>query len=167
MTSPQAVVLALVERGLTVACAESLTGGLVCAALTSEPGSSRAVRGGVVGYATDVKASVLGVDARRLADVGPVDALVAEQMAVGAARLLGADVGLSTTGVAGPGPSGGMPAGTVYVAASGPWPGGVTSRRLALEGDRTEVREGSVTAVLGLLDELLRGGATSADAKAE
>lgn len=146
---------ALVGRGLTVATAESLTGGLVCAALTSVAGSSETVRGGVVTYASDVKADLLGVDPRRLADVGAVDAVVAEQMALGVCRLLGADVGLSTTGVAGPGPSEGMPAGTVFVAASGPWPSGVTSRALHLEGSRDEVRRASVDAVLTLLGELL------------
>ncbi|WP_404381937.1 CinA family protein [Knoellia locipacati] len=157
MSSPDAVVGALVARGLTVATAESLTGGLVCAALTSVAGSSRTVRGGVVSYATDVKADLLGVDVERLRQVGPVDAVVAEQMATGAARLLGADVGLSTTGVAGPGPAEGMPAGTVFVAAHGPWPSGVQSRRLHLGGDREAVRAATVDAVLELVAELLRG----------
>ncbi|MDT0215548.1 nicotinamide-nucleotide amidohydrolase family protein [Rothia sp. ARF10] len=155
MTSPESVVAGLVGRGLTVACAESLTGGLVCAALTSVAGSSATVRGGVVSYATDVKADVLGVDAERLRQTGPVDALVAEQMALGVARLLDADVGLATTGVAGPGPADGMPAGTVFLAACGPWPGVVTSRRLALTGDRAQVRAATVDAVLDLLDEQL------------
>lgn len=155
MSTPEALVADLVGRGLTVACAESLTGGLVCAALTSVAGSSATVRGGVVSYATDVKAGVLGVDAERLREVGPVDAVVAEQMALGVARLLATDVGLATTGVAGPGPADGMPAGTVFVAASGPWPGGVTSRRLALAGDRAQVRAATVDAVLSLLDERL------------
>ncbi|CAN7392214.1 CinA family protein [Knoellia sp. LjRoot47] len=155
MSTADRLVAALVERGLTVATAESLTGGLVCAALTSVAGSSRTVRGGVVTYATDLKADLLGVDPERLAAVGPVDAEVALQMARGAARLLGADVGLSTTGVAGPGPADGMPAGTVFVAAHGPWPGGIQSRRLDLPGDRADVREASVAAVLDLLEELL------------
>ena len=104
MSAAESLVGTLVERGLTVATAESLTGGLVCAALTSVAGSSRTVRGGVVSYATDLKADLLGVDPDRLHEVGPVDARVAEEMALGAARLLGADIGLSTTGVAGPGP---------------------------------------------------------------
>lgn len=155
MTSPEEVVATLVERRLTVATAESLTGGLVCAALTSVAGSSETVRGGVVSYATDLKADVLGVDPRRLAEVGAVDERVAEQMAVGVRRLLGADVGLSTTGVAGPGPSEGVPAGTVFVAVAGLGAGGVTARALHLRGGRTEVRRASVDAVLRLLDELL------------
>lgn len=157
MSSPEVVVSGLVERGLTVATAESLTGGLVCAALTSVAGSSRTVRGGVVSYATDLKAALLDVDPERLRQVGPVDATVAEQMAVGVARRLGADVGLSTTGVAGPGPADGMPAGTVFVAAHGPWAGGVQSRRLHLGGDRSAVRAATVDAVLELLEELLLG----------
>ena len=157
MTSPDDLVATLVGRGLTVATAESLTGGLVCAALTSVAGSSATVRGGVVTYATDLKADLLGVDPERLRQVGPVDARVAEQMAVGAARLLGADVGLATTGVAGPGPADGMPAGTVFVAAHGPWAARATSRQLRLEGDRAAVRAATVEAVLLLLAELLPG----------
>jgi len=155
-SSPADVVASLVERGLTVATAESLTGGLVCAALTSVAGSSAAVRGGVVSYAIDVKADLLGVDADRLAEAGAVDAGVAAQMAAGVRRLLGADVGLATTGVAGPGPSDGMPAGTVFVAACGPWRSGPQTRALALEGGRDEVRSATVDAVLDLLGELLR-----------
>lgn len=154
-TSPEQVVHRLVERGLTVATAESLTGGLVSAALTSVPGSSSTVRGGVVSYATDVKASVLGVSAARLAAVGPVDAEVAGEMASGVATLVGADVGIATTGVAGPGPADGMPAGTVFVAVTGPWSETATVRRLALGGDRDAVRAGTVAAVLDLLAELL------------
>ncbi|MFC7488103.1 CinA family protein [Knoellia sp. CPCC 206453] len=149
------VVAALIERGWTVATAESLTGGLVCAALTSVPGSSDTVRGGVVSYASDVKADLLGVDPRRLAEVGAVDATVAAEMAEGVCRLVGADVGLATTGVAGPGPSEGMPAGTVFIAAAGPWPSSPTTRALALDGTRDEVRAASVAAVLALLLELL------------
>lgn len=152
---PVVVVTMLLERGWTVGTAESLTGGLVCAALTSVPGSSDTVRGGVVSYATDVKADLLGVDRDRLAEVGAVDALVAAQMASGVRRLLGTDVGLATTGVAGPGPADGIPAGTVHVAVSGPWSAEPTTRALALAGDREDVRAGAVAAVLDLVVELL------------
>lgn len=161
MIQPEAIVTALLERGLTVATAESLTGGLVCAALTSVPGSSDTVRGGVVSYASDLKADLLGVDPDRLAQVGAVDATVAAQMAEGVCRLVGADVGLATTGVAGPGPSDGMPAGTVFVAAFGPWPSGPQTRALALEGDRDQVRAATVDEVLRLLGELLGGDTPS------
>ena len=152
-----AVVSLLLQRGLTVGTAESLTGGLVCAALTSLPGASDTGRGAVVTYATDLKAGLLGVDRDRLAEVGAVDALVASQMALGARRLLGTDVGLATTGVAGPGPAGGVPAGTVHVAVSGPWAARPTTRALTLEGDREAVRSGTVAAVLDLLLAELSG----------
>ena len=90
------------SRGLTVAVAESLTGGDVVSALVSVPGASTVVVGGVVAYATRIKAQVLGVDERRLERTGPVDGEVAEQMASGVAALMETDLGLATTGVAGP-----------------------------------------------------------------
>ncbi|SNC61438.1 nicotinamide-nucleotide amidase [Kytococcus aerolatus] len=153
--SPAArVVAVLTARGETVAVAESLTGGLVAASLTAVPGASVVVRGGVVAYATEVKASVLGVDPARLERTGPVDAEVAREMARGVARLLGADWGLATTGVAGPGPADGHPAGTVHVAVARRGRAGredrweLTDRVLRLDGDREAVREGTVTALL-------------------
>ena len=99
-----------------MATAESLTGGLVCAALTDVPGASAVVRGAVVAYATELKAQVLGVDPDLLATGGAVQAEVARQMATGVCRVLGADVGVATTGVAGPDPQDGHPVGTVFVA---------------------------------------------------
>lgn len=147
-----ALVAALAARGTTVACAESLTAGLVAARLADVPGVSAVLRGGVVAYATDAKASVLGVDADLLARRGPVDEDVALSMAAGAARLLGADVGVATTGVAGPGPCDGLAAGTVVVAVSGPvGSGGCLVRRLHLEGDRARVRTATVDEALTLL----------------
>ncbi|WP_394159981.1 CinA family protein [Galactobacter valiniphilus] len=101
--------------GLTVATAESLTAGLVAATIADVPGASAVLRGGVVSYAVEVKASVLGVDAAWLAEHGPVDPRVAEEMAIGAARVCDADLGVSTTGVAGPEPHGGREVGTVYL----------------------------------------------------
>lgn len=148
---------------LTVATAESLTGGLVCASLTSVPGASSVVRGGVVAYATQIKRDVLGVDADLLEHVGPVHPDVAAAMAVGAARLLGAGVGVATTGVAGPGPHDGHPAGTVFVSVAlpaddaGAAAGGTVVRGLALTGDRDEVRRAASAAAVGLLAELLAG----------
>ena len=144
-----AVVPVLADLGLTVGTAESLTGGLVAAALTSVPGASAVVRGGVVAYATEVKASVLGVDRDVLAAQGAVCAPVAEQLAQGVRSVLGCDVGLSTTGVAGPEASDGRAVGTVFVAAAGPW--GILVEEHALSGDRDQVRAASVDAVLGLL----------------
>ena len=117
----EALVTRLSDSGLTIAAAESLTGGLVCSALVDVPGASAVLRGSVTAYATELKAQVLGVDDARLASVGPVDAQVAQEMADGVAQLLGADVAVATTGVAGPGPADGHEAGTVYIAAIAPW----------------------------------------------
>jgi nicotinamide-nucleotide amidase len=147
----------LVDRltfsGQTVAVAESLTGGLVAAAFTDVPGASLVLRGGVVSYATDVKAQVLGVDEALLARAGSVDAEVAEQMASGARSLMEATYGLSTTGVAGPDPVDGKPVGLVYVAVVGPAASRV--KVLDLAGDRSAIRAQSVQAVLELLEEEL------------
>ena len=139
------------SRGLTVAVAESLTGGDVVSALVSVPGASTVVVGGVVAYATRIKAQVLGVDERRLERTGPVDGEVAEQMASGVAALMETDLGLATTGVAGP--ADGHRAGTVHVAVASLW--GTVSRELHLDGDRTQVRDGATTAVLALAVALL------------
>ena len=148
------VVRGLVERGLTVGTAESLTGGLVCAALTSVPGASAVVRGGVVAYASDVKAGVLGVDPGLIGREGAVSASVASALAEGVRRVLPSAVGVSTTGVAGPDPADGAPVGTVFVAASGPW--GILVEEHALTGDREEIRVASVDAALRLLQRGLR-----------
>lgn len=106
----------LTAHGRTVAVAESLTGGLVIAALVGVPGASKVVRGGVVAYMSDLKSSLLGVDRELLARVGAVDADVAVAMARGVAVRLGADYGLATTGVAGPDPLDGRPVGRVFTA---------------------------------------------------
>lgn len=143
----------LLARGHTVAAAESLTGGLVTATLTTVPGSSAVVRGGVVAYAAGVKASVLGVPADLLERCGTVHADVAVAMARGVAERLGATAGLGTTGVAGPDPSEGHPVGTVHVAAC--LGTVVRHRALALAGDREQIRRGSVEHVLSLLAEML------------
>lgn len=143
----------LVALGQTVACAESLTGGLVVARLVDTPGASAVVRGGVVAYATELKASLLGVDEELLAARGAVDADVAKQMAAGARRVLGADWGVATTGVAGPDPQDGMPVGRVYVAVAGP-PGSresATVERHDLSGGRAAIRLAAVDAALALL----------------
>ena len=149
----QSLVTRLTQTCLTIAAAESLTGGLVCSALVDVPGASAVLRGSVTAYATELKAQVLGVDAARLASVGPVDAQVAQEMADGAAQLLGADVAVATTGVAGPGPADGHEAGTVYIAAIAPW--GSVWRLLQLAGQRSQIRAQTVRHVLVLALELL------------
>lgn len=145
------VVATLTSRGETVAVAESLTGGLVVSALVGVPGASAVVRGGVVAYATPVKASVLGVDADLLVANGAVDPEVARQMASGVRTALAVDGvpatwGVSTTGVAGPDPQDGKPVGTVFV--------GIASAErsvaaeLHLEGDRAAIRSATVSELL-------------------
>jgi len=139
-------VATLTRRGLTVAVAESLTGGGVTAALVDVPGASRVLRGGVVAYATELKASLLGVDADLLGRAGPVHPEVAAQMARGVRSRLGADLGLATTGVAGPGGQDGHPAGEVHIAVD--TAGGTRVESLRLDGDRSAVRTGATRAVL-------------------
>ncbi|WP_396134545.1 CinA family protein [Cellulomonas sp. ATA003] len=107
LSDAAALVAALAAHGRSVAVAESLTGGMVTAAVVDVPGASRVLRGGVVAYATDLKAQLLGVDRALLARVGAVDPGVAGEMAQGVRARLGADVGLATTGVAGPDPQDG------------------------------------------------------------
>ena len=144
----------LAAGGGTLAVAESLTGGLLAAALTSVPGASAVFRGGVVAYATDLKAALLGVPSGLLERHGAVHPAVAEAMAEGARHRLGASAGAATTGVAGPDPSDGQPVGTVYIAVSAA--GGTTARRLALSGDRQQIRQATVEASLSLLIAMLR-----------
>jgi nicotinamide-nucleotide amidase len=150
------VLAQLRARGWTIGTAESLTGGLLCAALTDVPGSSAVVRGAVVSYATDVKASVLGVDAALLARSGAVHPEVAAQMASGVCRVLACDVGVATTGVAGPAPSDGQPVGRVFVAVQALGATRPEVRELALAGGRSQIRNASVVAALDLLDAVLR-----------
>ncbi len=142
------------ERGLTLATAESCTGGLVAARLTSVPGSSDVFLGAVVAYADEVKARELDVPTEVLERHGAVSAEAAAAMAAGARARLGADVAVSVTGVAGPG--GGTPekpVGLVYLHAEGP--DGSLARRLDLPGDREAIRSRSAVAALHLVRMLL------------
>jgi nicotinamide-nucleotide amidase len=141
-------------RGLTVAPAESCTGGLVAARLTSVPGCSDVVLGGIVAYANEVKERELGVPPEVLAAHGAVSAEVAAAMAHGVRERLGAAVGVSVTGIAGPG--GGTPekpVGLVYVHAEGP--DGGLGRELNFPGDRASIRARSVVIALHLARTLL------------
>jgi nicotinamide-nucleotide amidase len=156
LTDPAAraaeVLAALRERRTTLATAESLTGGLVGAALTSVPGSSTSYVGGVVSYATDLKVGLLDVPASVVDEDGVVSRACALAMARGVRARTGADWGLATTGVAGPGDQDGVAAGTVWVAASGP--DGEQARLLRLAGDRAEVRRAACVAALDLVLEI-------------
>jgi nicotinamide-nucleotide amidase len=143
-----ALIRSLAEHGLTIAVAESLTGGLVVAELVSVPGASSVVRGGIIAYATDLKHALLGVDAALLAAGGPIQAAVAEQMASGVRARLNADIGVATTGVAGPDPQDGHPPGEVWIAVA--TAAGIRSMRLELGGDRAAIRRETVDAAIEL-----------------
>lgn len=153
--SAAAVVALLVAAGQTVATAESLTAGLVTATLTTVPGSSAAVRGGLVVYATDLKTSLAGVPSDLLARHGAVHPDVAIALAEGARTVCAADWGIGLTGVAGPDPQDGVPPGRVYLGLSGPL--GTTCHTLDLTGDREAVRAASVAAALDALHTALTG----------
>ena len=151
-----ALIAELTRRGLTIAVAESLTGGALAAELIRIPGASVVVAGGIVAYQTELKHTLLGVDPALLAANGPVDPEVARQMAAGARRRLtlggrGADVGVATTGVAGPDPQGGQQPGTVYLGLSL----GTESSAVPLNlvGDRAVIRAKTVAAAV----EAVRG----------
>jgi nicotinamide-nucleotide amidase len=153
------VVAELTRRGMTIAVAESLTGGLVVAELVGVPGASAVVRGGVVAYATELKATLLGVDAERLARRSPVDPEVARQMAEGVRRRLGhdgapADIGLATTGVAGPEQQDGHPVGEVWVGLA--VEGRVQAHGLTIGGDRASIRAVTVSESLMYVLQLLQ-----------
>lgn len=151
----------LTARRLTIAVAESLTGGLLVAELVRIPGASAVVRGGVVAYDTSLKRSLLHVDSSVLNVHGPVHADVAKQMAVGVRTLLAvngarADIGVSTTGVAGPGPTDGHPAGTVIIGLSkgtGSW-----AVPLQLDGNRAEIRAETVLQAIDAVRALIGHG---------
>ena len=135
---------------LTLAVAESCTGGLLGARLTAIPGSSDVVLGGVIAYANRIKTSLLGVDEGVLVEHGAVSEPVVRAMAAGARERTGARVGMAITGVAGPG--GGSeekPVGTVWIATD--IDGAVETRRLRLIGDRAEVRQRAAQATLEMV----------------
>ncbi len=156
--APDALAARIVElataQGISIAVAESLTGGLVTAALVDVPGASRVLRGGFVTYATELKHSLLGVPAERLAATGPVDEEVAGRMAWGARQVAAiggvpATIGLATTGVAGPDPQGGKPVGLVWFGLSSGTGYGATEDRF--QGDRAAIRAAATRAALGIL----------------
>jgi nicotinamide-nucleotide amidase len=154
-TDAHQIIRAFAAAGQTIATAESLTGGLLCAALTHVPGASAVVRGGVVAYSTEVKRDVLDVDEDLLAAAGAVDPDVAAAMAQGACAMLGADLGIATTGVAGPDEQDGKPVGMVFIALA-------DAERilqvveLSLDGSREEIRVVTTLKALELLAEYAR-----------
>lgn len=144
------VIEKLRERGLTLAAAESCTGGLFAKRLTDVPGASQVFCGGVVSYTNEIKMRLLGVQEETLAQFGAVSGETAREMAAGVRRTTGADVAVSVTGVAGPtSDEMGNVVGTVFVGFSSAEE--TISEKLNLSGDREKVREQSVNAMLWLL----------------
>ena len=155
-TDPAVVHGLLLERGQTVATAESLTGGGLGRLLTETPGSSATYVGGFVVYATRLKTEVLGVPAHLVEAHGVVSAECALAMARGARDLTGATYGVSTTGVAGPDAQEGKPPGTVFVGLAGPG-GAVSAVSLELVGRRAEVRERTCVEAVSALFAMIAG----------
>ena len=139
--SLEAVCLDLLQdKGLTLAAAESCTGGLIAKRITDLPGASAVFKGGVVSYTNEVKAGILGVPQALLEEHGAVSQSVAQAMAQGVRRAAGADLAVSVTGVAGPAPDDrGNPVGLVYVSLA--WEGGTHVRTVHAAGPRTRVRQ--------------------------
>ena len=148
-----AVVRAASAAGLTLATAESLTAGLVAAELGAVPGVSAVLAGGVVAYSNSVKKKVLGVDGGLLAAAGSVDAEVARQMAAGARAVLGTDIGVSTTGAAGPEPHDGKAVGCVFIAVVSAQQ--TLVREYLFSGDRAAIRRQACDEALVLLARML------------
>jgi nicotinamide-nucleotide amidase len=147
----------LVQQGLTVAVAESCTGGLVAARLTERPGASAYLHGGIVAYANDVKEQLAGVPGELIEGHGAVSQEVAVALADGARERVGADIGIGVTGVAGPdGGTPEKPVGLVWIALTAS-DGRRLVRRVDQRGTRADVRERSATAALHLLRRLLSG----------
>ncbi|WP_078891265.1 CinA family protein [Streptomyces sp. NRRL S-350] len=151
------ITAALTAADHTVAVAESLTGGRLATVLADAPGAGRAFLGGVVAYATDLKSTLLHVDATLLAEEGPVHPEVAAQMAQGIRSITGATYALATTGVAGPAPQDGRPVGTVYIALAGPHTTATAEPRPRTDRRET-IQDDTVVAALQLLHDLLRPG---------
>lgn len=156
LLSAQDVLRRFAARELTIAVAESLTGGLLTAELIEPAGASDVVLGGVVAYNTEIKASVLRVDRALLEEHGPVHPEVARQLAENVRHALAvggraADVGIATTGVAGPESQGEASVGTVFLGLADA--AGAQARELHLEGSRDEIRAATVAAAIAWLGE--------------
>lgn len=151
----EAVVRLLGVAGTTLACAESITGGGVGARITSVPGASEVFVGSAVVYRNEAKTAVLGVSRETLEGPGPVSEECAREMAVGARRVFGADLGLSLTGAAGPEPHGGAPPGAIWIALDGD--ALAHARGFQVPGERDRVRRWAEQAALDLVRRHLEG----------
>lgn len=141
------------SRGESICVAESLTGGGLAQALTSLPGSSQFFQGSVTAYQNEFKSSLLNVPAELLNEFGAVSEEVAAAMAHGVKELIGSTWAISTTGVAGPGPSDGVAAGTVWIAIDGPIS---QTLQLELSGDREIVRNATIAGAIAAFALILK-----------
>lgn len=149
----QKIVQLLRERNETITCAESITGGALTSELVSIPGASHVLKGSIIAYSTEVKVSELKVEPTLIQEFGVVSEEVALAMARGVKAKFAAEWAISSTGVAGPGASHGVPAGTVWLALLGP--GFQETVKLELMGEREMVRRGAVESALGVLERIL------------
>ncbi len=152
-TNAEDIVRQLTTLNLTIATAESLTAGMLSSAVADIPGASAVLQGGVVAYNNNIKHKMLGVSADTLAVRGAVDSETAKQMAQGACSRFSADLGIATTGVAGPEPSEGKAVGIVFIALAAPDDSIVKLHRF--EGSRSEIRKATVAASMKLMAEWL------------
>jgi nicotinamide-nucleotide amidase len=155
MATTESVVGDLGSRGIKLATAESLTGGELGALISAIPGASKTYVGGVITYATEVKLDVLGIDQETVDTVGVVSEECAAEMATGVRDLLKADIGVSTTGVAGPMPQEDKPVGLAYVGVA--HGDDVRVREVNADGSRWEIRRAVVAAAMDLLGETVEG----------
>lgn len=153
-SSAEEIVTTLTSRRESIAIAESLTGGALSSALTDVPGTSHVYLGSIIAYSTEIKIRELAVQRETIEKFGVASEAVAFEMAEGIRAKFGTTWAISTTGVAGPGPSHGIPAGTVWIAIIGP--SHREAMALALEGNRAEVRHGAVESALATFARILR-----------
>ena len=143
----------LVSRGESLSVAESLTGGGLAQAFTSLPGSSQIFKGSVTAYQSEVKSSLLKLPVELISEFGVVSEEVAAAMAAGVKDLMSSTWAISTTGVAGPGPADGVPAGTVWVAIDGPIS---QTLQLELSGTREIVRNATIAGAIAAFARILK-----------
>lgn len=159
LPNAQSLVQQLTQRQLTVASAESLTAGMLSSVIAEVPGASAVLQGGIVAYNNTVKHRLLGVSADTLAARGAVDSETAKQMATGVREQFDADIGLATTGVAGPEPAEGKAVGIVFIALS--TVEDTVAKLLRFDGTRQDIREATVAASLQLVAEWLERSPSS------
>ena len=143
----------LTLRGETISTAESITGGLISGAITGVPGSSEVFLGGVISYSNQMKKDELGITAADIKKVGVVSEAIAVAMALAIQKRTKSTWAISSTGVAGPGPVDGIPAGTVWIAIAGPKI--AQGIELSIAGKREIVRLGAVESALGAFERIL------------